>query len=187
MKKIILVLFFILSFSPHFNLRASEENPSTFCDQNTQCTDKMRKIVLEYKSGNKQFSQLINDTPMGFSGSCYHISYLYDSNHEHHGAFIFERSGNDLMTDGVFNFFFNEDPYQQMTSFELKTWFLQSNSQMSLALEKTNQIELQFLGNGSDYHYWFRNNKKNNKLMLIGKQMDTSTSALIFCEMTRRP
>jgi len=173
----LLMLFSLLSFS----VFAFAEDPSTFCDENPYCTDKMNQITSEYKLGNDQFASL----PLSaFSGGCYHLSPLYESSHEHHGAFIFERSQDDLMTDGIFSFFYEQDPFDGVSALEMKAWFQSQNSTMVQTVQRNNQIELQFLGDQSDYHYWFRNNKQQTKLLVIAKQQSSGYSGLIFCEFT---
>ena len=177
----VLIFYFLVLTSHH--LHALDEDPATFCTQNNLCTDKMVEISKDYKNGNINFT---TENLSGFSGSCFHISSLYDSNHEHHGAFIFERSDKDLMADGIFMFFYDTDPFKEMNSIQLKDWFTTNNSQMVKTIQKRKQIEMQFLGDNSDYHYWFRNNKRNNHLALIGKQSNAFYLGFVFCDMTHR-
>ena len=175
------LLMFLFLTALSFSVFAVDENPATFCDENPFCTEKMNLITSEFKLGNNQFASL----PLSaFSGGCFHINSLYDSAHEHHGAFFFERSQNDLMTDGIFSFFYESDPFDGVSALEMKEWFQSQNSKMAKAIEQKNSVELQFLGDQSDYHYWFRNNKEQTKLLVIAKQQSSNHSALIFCEFT---
>ncbi len=159
------------------------EDPSLFCHKNPNCTDKMNKISQNFKKGNVLFAK---ENLIGFSGACFHLSYLYDSLHEHHGAFVFEKNQNDLMADGIFLFFYPSDPFNNMTSQELKDWFIESKSTMVKTNVKASVVELQFLGEGSDYHYWMRSDKSNSKLFVIGKQASNNYDGLLFCELNRR-
>jgi hypothetical protein len=177
--KLLLMLSLIFIFQSAW----AAENPADFCSGNSECTEKMQEISLGYKNGNGQFKK---EDLIRFSGSCYHLSYLYDKNHEHHSAFIFEKNGRDLMADGIFTFFYEEDPFSKMSSLELKNWFINNKSKMVKTIKKFNHVELQFLGPGSDYHYWFRNNQNNSKLYLIGKQLGENYLGLVFCEMNPR-
>jgi hypothetical protein len=179
MKQILLLSLLLTCFQ----VLAQVEDPATFCDENPQCTDRMREITQGYKMGSNQIS---NEQLVGFSGACYHLSSMYDSSHEHHGSFIFERTNEALMADGIFNFFFEADPYQNMSSIELKNWFIQNGSRPSKATESESQVELQYLGDSSDYHYWFRNNKDLSKMYLIAKQASSDYLGFIYCEMNRR-
>lgn len=179
MKQIAFISLLILSLNSY----SEEIDPSLFCDQTYQCTDKMREISTQYKTGNSEFAK---ESLIGLSGACYHISSLYDSDHEHHGAFLFERSSQGLMTTGVFSFFAEQDPYEGMNSVELKEWFIQNNSRFEKAIESSSQVELQFLDVGSDFHYWFRGHKDNNKVFVIGKQLVDDYAGFIFCELNHR-
>ena len=179
MKFYLIISLLIISLG----VMAREENPAKFCNQNPECTQKMIEISNDYQNGNKLFSKEILD---GFSGECFHLSSLYESKHAHHGAFIFEQSGRDLMADGIFTFFYNEDPFIAMNSIELKDWFISQNSHMVKTIKKLNQIEMQFLGDTSDYHYWFRSHPKTGKLLVIGKQASSEYLGFVFCEMEHR-
>lgn len=179
MKNLILLTTLLVSF----NVNSQTADPSQFCMETNQCTKKMQSILDGYKDGNANFSK---ESLTGFSGSCFHLNDLYDSEHEHHGAFTFERDGINLMTTGIFSFFADEDPYQNMSSVELRNWFVENNSNFSKAIEKSDHVELQYLSPRSDYSYWFSENIKNKKFYVIGKQIGEDYLGYIFCEMNRR-
>lgn len=174
------VLLSILFFSLNA-VSQTKDDPALFCDESQQCTGRMREITLNYNLGQKEFSK---ETTVGYSGACYHISSMYDSNHEHHGAFFFERANEIFLATGIFSFFAESDPYQNMNAVELKDWFVKSNSRFSPTIENANEIELQYLGDTSDLHYWFRSHGK--KLYVIAKQGMERYVGYIFCEMNQR-
>ena len=183
MKKIILLVLSLSTSFLSFSAFSQSENPSQFCLETNLCTEKMQTIVEGYTKGDAEFS---SESLIGFSGSCYHLSDLYDSEHEHHGAFLFERTGNELFTAGVFNFFYESDPYQKMTSSELKAWFVQNNSSFDKTSVKADHVELQYLSTESNYSYWFSENKKTHKFYVLGKQIGEDYLGYVFCEMNRR-
>jgi hypothetical protein len=183
MKQIIFISLLALTLSAQAQL---EDDPSTFCAKNgSHCTEKMRSITDQYNAGNSDFTK---EDLIGFSGSCYHISETYDKNHEHHGAFLFARDKNNqtLATTGIFSFFAEQDPYKEMNSVELRDYFVKTNSRFSKAIEKPNQVELQYLSERADLHYWFRTNPQTGKFLLIASQAIETYLGFIFCEMTAR-
>lgn len=117
---------FLLSLLISIFAFAADEDPTQFCQQFAGCTETMHRITNEFSKGDAGFSQR---TLIGYSGACYHVNSIYDANHEHHGAFVFERTSNsEFLANGIFSFFAAEDPYQHMTSPELKEWFIQDHS-----------------------------------------------------------
>ena len=158
-------------------------DPTTICQENAACTPPMLSIVNGYREGNANFAQL---PLVGFSGGCYYISSLYSSEHQHHGAFIFERIREEILTAGEFSFFTSEDPYRSMNSAELKKFFVGNGSRFSNAIQSVGEIELRYITDQSDFHYWFRSNLQKNKLFVIGEQFAAGKSASVFCEMNAR-
>jgi hypothetical protein len=177
MKRYLLSILVVLSFKV-----MAQENPAEFCDDNYFCTAKMRELTDAFVKGNAQFGQ---EPLTAFSGGCYHLSELYNSEHEHHGAFIFEHEGSDLYSKGSFFFFWEQDPFLGMSVPEVKNWFIERNAKPTKTVVTAEQVELQYLGTGSDYHYWFRNNKANDKIIMIAKQKSDSYLGMIFCELNR--
>ncbi len=166
-----------------FTLKGFAADPSTICDENSFCTQPMIEIVSGFKNGGSQFTE----RPLsGFSGGCYYISSLYNSGHQHHGAFIFDRTQSGLFAAGEFSFFTAEDPYQNMNSVELKNWFIKNKSNFTKAIATDKQVELQYMGNQYDLHYWFRSNAEKNKLYVLGQQFSGGQSDSVFCEMSAR-
>lgn len=158
-------------------------DPTTICDDNQSCTPPMLSIVQEYKKGGAAIS---NQTLSGFSGGCYYLSSLYSSEHKHHGAFVFERAGDNLAVTGIFSFFTKDDPYQNMNSIEMKNWLIQNGYPFSQAVESDREVELRFLTDQSDFHYWFRSNSEMNKIFVIGEQFSAGKNTSLFCEMNAR-
>ena len=175
MRITILILF--LS-SPAF-----ASDPSTICDENSSCTHPMQQIVENYKKGNVDFSKF---ELSGFSGSCYYISPIYDSAHEHHGAFLFERNSSVLFATGIFSFFTAVDPYKDMNAVELKKWFVENQSTFTGTTETNDQVELEYMGERSDFHYWFRSNTEKNKLYVLGQQFAAGQNSDVFCDLNAR-
>ncbi len=179
MKTIILFTFAFINFS----LFADESDPSKFCEQSYECTETMSKISAQYENGNSKFS---SEKLIAFSGSCYHISPLYHAETEHHGVFVFERTNKGLMANGSFNFFWGYDQYEDMNASQIKDHFIATGTSFDKTMETGNQVELQYLGDESDYHYWFRSEKANKNMFLIAKQASTDYAGFIFCKMSRR-
>lgn len=177
MKSSLFLILVLLSFTI-----MAQENPEEFCDDNYYCTPKMRELTAIFKKGNSQFSQ---DSLTAFSGGCWHLSDLYNPEFEHHGAFLFERDGSELLARGNFFFFWGQDPLLGMSTAEVKDWFIERNAKATKTTVTSNQVELQFLGTGSDYHYWFRNNQANDKVIMIAKQKTDGSLGMIFCELKR--
>jgi hypothetical protein len=183
MMKLLLASLVITLFSTH--LHAEEINPAGFCNETGMCTKKMISITQTYEKGNADFQK---EALSAFSGACYHLSDLYDPEHEHHGAFVFshdEVKPADLMTTGVFSFFAESDPYAQMSSVELKDWFIKNNSRFDKTIVKADHVELQYLTELSNYTYWFRQDARAKKLILIGKQIGEDSFGYIFCELKK--
>lgn len=176
-QTILLAIFVLLAFNVSAN-----ENPVEFCDGNDYCTPKMHALTEEFKNGNAAFAQ---ESISAFSGGCFHLSELYNSEHEHHGAFVFERKGDDLFSKGSFFFFYEQDPFLGMDVHDMTKWFEERNSASAKTVVSTEQVELQYLGTGSDYHYWFRSSKASDKVIMIAKQKSENYLGLIFCELKR--
>ena len=167
-----------------FALIAKENNPVLFCQETENCTPKMLDITNQYKVGNGKFTKL-NLT--AYSGSCYHISALYDPNHEHHGVFYFQQENNEYLIDGEFGFFYDEDPYKTMSSKEVRQVFLERGSKPMRALKRIDRAELEIkTSKTSDFHYWFRSSANQEKMYLIGVQFSGSEPELVYCDLDNR-
>lgn len=176
-------LFFLMATLIFSNaLLADEINPAELCVETGKCTKKMLAISKAYEKGNAGFQ---NNELSSFSGGCYHLSDLYDPEHEHHGAFVFEKSGADLLTTGIFSFFSESDPYAQMTSVELRDWFVKDHSRFDKTIIKEDHIELQYLTEFTNYTYWFRQDARAKNLLLIAKQIGEDSFGYIFCELKK--
>lgn len=179
MKFILLVL---LNFSLH--AFSQTENPVEFCNDTKACTEKMLQISKDYAAGNSDFAK---EDLIGFSGACYHLASIYNPDHRHHGAFLFERHERDYLATGIFSFFAEEDPFKSLSAPELKDWLLQNQSRFAKTIETETQVELQYLEPKFNLHYWFRSHNENTKLSLIAKQaFGAADTFYIFCEMARR-
>jgi hypothetical protein len=179
--KLFLGLIFILV---SLNIFAKNSNPLDFCHQIGNCTSKMLEITKEYKVGNGKFTK---ENLSAFSGSCYHISPLYDPDHEHHGAFYFENENKEFKIDGIFSFFFEADPYQDLNSEGVKELFLQRGSVPFKAIKKMDHAELWIKSTKpSDFHYWFKTNQDQSKMFLIGMQFSGTDPNFVFCELNNR-
>lgn len=153
------------------------DDPTQFCAQAETCTDRMKQITENYIQGDAAFAK---ENVIATSGACFHLSSMYDGEHEHHGAFLFERIDQDLMTSGIFSFFAPSDPYADMDAKAMKEFFIANKSTSNKTIETPEQIELQFLAEDSDYHYWFRSYQ--GRLFLIGKQASGYNANLLFCD-----
>ena len=161
-----------------------EDQPDQFCSGNSDCSEKMIEIANLYKNGTNTLSQ---QSLIGMSGACYHISSLYDKEHEHHGAFVFERASNGAFeTTGLFSFFAEEDPYKNLNAPQMKEWFIRNNSRFTKAIENSEQVEIRYLTDESDIHYWFRGNNDNNVVTVIGRQFIQDYVGYIFCKFKSR-
>jgi hypothetical protein len=175
MKFIPLLTLLVISL----NVFASFEDPKTFCSETGACTSKMLEITSNYSEGNADFSR---KTPMAMSGACYHLSPTYYPEREHHGGFLFERQGKDLMSTGIFSFFSDTDPYRNMSYDEMKADLAKTSAPFSKTIEKHDQVELQYLTHRSDLHYWFRSSLDGKKVYMISKQAIEEYLGFIFCD-----
>jgi hypothetical protein len=174
----------VLILLTSLHLMAQEHtDPSIFCDEIGFCTQSMLNITKGFKAGDTEFSK---NKLSGFSGSCYYISPFYDQNHEHHGAFLFEKSPKALMATGIFSFFAEQDPYKEMNSVELKQWFINRNSRFSETIVTSNQVELRYLTEESDIHYWFRSSSDGKQIFIISRDVNINYLEFGFCKMDRR-
>jgi hypothetical protein len=159
------------------------EDPSNFCEQSGACTPRMQEISNGYKSGNIEF---IQSDLVGYSGGCFHISPSYHPDHKHYGAFVFKIVAGDVITTGIFDFFPEKDPYENMTSVELDNWFLKIGSRYIPVIQNTEHVELQYTSDVADLHYWFRSNSDQSKIFMIARQAQSEYLGFIYCEMNRR-
>jgi hypothetical protein len=176
-----ILFLFLLLFQ---NLSAGVEiDPSRLCQETRLCTDRMQEISTQFSRGTGSFSMAQLE---GYSGGCYHISPLYNSEHKHYGAFIFERQGTALMTSGVFSFFPEADPYENMSALEIKQWLQRTGFPFYKTKKSHNWIELQLLSPDAEFHYWLSAGIDLKNVYLIGQQISTDYEAYIYCSMQRR-
>jgi hypothetical protein len=156
-------------------------DPSTFCDANADCTQDMKNVVEAYKQGNSSFANL---NLSAYSGDCWHLNFQYDANHTHHGAFAFEKNGKVLMTSGVFSFFWEQDPYANLTAEELKTKLQNMGSPAAINTE-LDPLTLEYLYPETEIVYWFRSSADSKQLTVIGREARLMSANLVFCKMQK--
>ncbi len=157
------------------------EDPAQFCKE-ANCTPKMRKISRKFAAGRNDF---INNSIVGFSGTCFHIHPDYHSNHSHHGAFVFENENDQLLGNGVFSFFSTQDPYENMNSIELRELLTQSSPLTVITVTEKN-VELAYASEQSDIRYYFRTSEDFKELYVIGRNSNVQYISMVFCSMQHR-
>ena len=179
-KNTILIL---VLFVTGFSFRALSEDAATFCDETVECTPVMKNISKKYSAANTDF---VNLKESAYSGACYHINQQYNSKTKHHGAFAFEKSGSQILSGGVFAFFYDEDPYKNLSGHQLNEWLKTNSSAFQAIAVSKAEAKLEYLNPNSNISYWFRSSADKNSLFVIGKDVGDSAINLVFCQMSVR-
>ncbi|QDK43969.1 hypothetical protein DOM22_01730 [Bdellovibrio sp. ZAP7] len=160
-------------------------DPTTICDGSV-CSEPMQNIVDGYSQGVSGFA---NQGLIGYSGKCFHLTSHFDPNYAHHGGFIFEKSENQIAISGMFNFFYSEDPYQDMTAQEMKQRFADNGSKLSPGTETATEVQLAHIYDETDIRYSYRSDVSKKNVFVIGTTSDKSgnVSSAVFCKMLRHP
>ncbi len=177
--KNILLIFSILTGSLLATAQAFED-PATFCDGGDACTRRMKNISAGYNTGTIDFT---SKELAAYSGECVHLNPDYDPEHIHHGAFVFKTKDQQTVTNGVFSFFSETDPYAKLTSVELANRLGDDGSYVPVQVVANTHLEIAFVTAESDIRYWFRSTPGKDKLFLIGRNSGTQYSSLVFCEL----
>ncbi len=160
------------------NLQAAPiEQPENFC-ADTECTSEMLNISQKYATGTTAF---VEKEISGYSGVCYHLNPSYYPEHAHHGAFVFEQSNKQVLTNGIFSFFYASNPFENMSTTELKQYLGNSFDPVSVA---PGQVDLSYISSQANLHYWFRSSPDLKNLYVIGRDLSPSFINLIFCDMS---
>ncbi|MBC7741394.1 MAG: hypothetical protein H7061_04300 [Bdellovibrionaceae bacterium] len=160
---------------------SSPENPGQFCETEN-CTEAMKDISQHYKAGQINF---IKQPLRSYSGNCFHLNPDYDAEHTHHGAFAFKTQGETTTTNGVFSFFSETDPYQNMSAAELANYLGDDKTYAPLRaveIDGEPHFELSFLTVENSIRYWFRSSPDFQRLFLIGQNAGVHYASLVFCE-----
>lgn len=176
-------IFIVLSSLFSTPTHAQGEDPSRFCDV-LDCSKPMHEISQAYRAGNKNFT---NHDLTAYSGACYHISPIYDPNYAHYGVKTFRREGNQLLVNGFFGFFYNEDPYAQNTAAEIEEDLSHRYTPNAGEIHE-DYAALNFYTDTTAINYWYRSSPDESKLYLISRQSGTNPNwyAYYFCRLDKR-
>jgi hypothetical protein len=160
-------------------------DPTTICNGGV-CSEPMTNIVDGYSHGVAGFA---DQSLTGYSGKCFHLSNQFDPNYAHHGGFIFAKNENELGITGAFNFFYNEDPYQDMSAEQMQDYFVKGGSKLSPGKETSTEVQLAHIYDETDIRYSYRSDDSKKNLFVIGSTSDKSgnVQAAVFCKMVRHP
>lgn len=171
-----LVTFTSMAFADE----GSAIDPSQLCDGGG-CSEPMMSIAKSYAEGFADFTQ---KDVSGFSGKCFHLDNMYDPNYAHYGAFTFAHEQNQLVINGMFGFFYNEDPYAGMSASELRSALEKGGSTGSPGIVRPDHVELAYVTPTSEIRYWYRSDKAKGTLFVIGLQASQgATTSLVFCKL----
>ena len=166
--------------SSAFADQGSSVDPSQFCDGGG-CSTPMIAIAKAYGEGFADFAQ---KDISGFSGKCFHLDNIYDPNYAHYGAFTFAHEKNQLFINGMFGFFYEEDPYSGLSAVDLRSALEKNGSKGTAGVVRADHIELAYIEPSSEIRYWYRSDKIKKTLYVIGRQMAAgSTTSLVFCKL----
>ncbi|MDG0816030.1 hypothetical protein [Bdellovibrio svalbardensis] len=162
--------------------QGSAVDPSNFCVENPQCSEPMKNIAKSYGEGFATFTQ---KNVSAFSGKCFHMDPIYDPDHAHFGAFAFESQPSKILINGLFGFFYEGDPFAGMTVGETIAAIREGSAQASEGVLRPDHVELAFKTSATDIRYWFRSDKAQKNLFVIGKQVSANSSSakLVFCKL----
>lgn len=178
MKNIFIFLFFI-----SLNLFAQVENPETFCEDSGLCSEKMIQMTEEFKK-NKSIDFLSTELT-GYSGECYHLSNSDDPEQKQHAAFVFEKRNQSYFADGEFAFFYEENPYLNLTTEEFRKKLLSSEDRFRPIEVQENQAVLGIDFDSADLKYWFRSSEDQKNLNLIGRIATSLSIKYLFCRLEK--
>ncbi|WP_413559601.1 hypothetical protein [Bdellovibrio sp. HCB209] len=158
-------------------------DPTSICNGGV-CSEQMNNIVDGYKEGSARF---LDQSLIGYSGKCFHLSPNYNSGKAHHGGFVFQKDESSLGISGIFSFFYEEDPLADMTSQEMKQHFEERGSKLSPAKQNEDNVELAHIFDETDIRYSYRSDASKKNLFVIGSTSDKggNVSSAVFCKMIR--
>lgn len=166
------------------SLAAHAEDPTEFCSNNPECSLGMISVTENYSHGENLSP---TDDLSGFSGECFHLHPSYKPDHAHHGGYVFEKNGKDLFAVGLFGFFYSEDPFINMTALEMKNQIMSRGSKLTVTQDMNDHRELVYTTPTTEIRYWFRTNKENNAVSVIGRMMSQSAGiqTVVLCNMLK--
>lgn len=160
-------------------------DPTSICNGGV-CSEQMTNIIDGYKEGSGTFT---DQSLVGYSGKCFHLSPHYNPGKAHHGGFIFQKDESSLGASGIFSFFYEEDPLLDMTSEQMKKHFEERGSKLSPATQNGDHVELTHIYEETDIRYSYRSDSSKQNLFVIGSTSDKggNVSSAVFCKMIRHP
>lgn len=125
-----------------------------------------------------------NRIPGMYSGICFHKSPAYDADQAHYGGILIDRSSNRLFFDGRFSFYITQNPYIHLNVHTARKHF-------DKLFHPTHELEIRrsfafidFKGKLTSFRYWFRQDRNNDRLLLVGYFGPRHT---ILCDLERNP
>lgn len=120
-------------------------------------------------------------SPAVFSGVCYHSGYGYDPEHTHYGMIYLT---GDLFFEGMFAFFYDSDPYANLTLADAQAQFPDAQNEKNRVARGELSGIADFSTPDQLWRYWVRSSVDGQTLYVIGMW---GVSHDIFCRMNRHP
>lgn len=157
-------------------LSASPSLPMAPCN-GRDCSTPMLSMVNNFYNGSVITGQL----PVVASGSCYHASVHYSSSKEHYGViYLLNKEGsNDIYFNGSFGFFFDQNPYADITTANAQQKFTEPFKK-SFVTENGNLVA-DYSTQDTLWIHFLRHNSINNRYYLISY---FGVSHMMTCELT---
>lgn len=161
MKLVILALLFTLNLYAESDI---SELPTFICDSG-DCGPAQTKILNNFLKASlvKIKSEKV------YSGECYHLSETTDTNKIQYGVAYFVPQGKDLYWDGVFSFFYETNPFKDLTIKGAQEKFGKVTDNEVNKFTKLR--DYLFINYGDEEHftrYWMRTNKDQSQLYILG-------------------
>jgi hypothetical protein len=162
MKNISLII--LISFFYNLSFALDENVDSEYCSQQYyDCTDAQRETVSRFWQG---ITPTISAIESVYSGTCTMVSSSYDPAHVHFGYIDFRKQGTDYGFHGEFGYFYETNPYSNLTIAEAH----KRQPQDSPYILNFRENDIRIIVNESvQYQYFFRQTSPD-QLVMIGLQ-----------------
>ncbi len=160
-------LFLALCFGFYSSLSSAIEATQPFSETcpYLQCSEPMKRIENQFKL-NQDVELSLGENV--YSGECYHLSSSYDSRTLHYGLIFLSANGEHLRMNGLFGFFYPENPWIHWTPKDARKKF--ENSPSGELEHFGLHSAVNFAKNYPDvvWQYWLSQNPVTKELAVIG-------------------
>lgn len=177
MKLFVLSVVMIFGALSSFAQNQSPKLPGGLCSNPSQpCSPRQLEILKQFETSST--APALPATHSLYQGGCYMLSSIYSADHEHFG-FIYVRSQENSKWDfnGQFGFFYQQNPYKQMTPADAAVKFPEISKNTVQARTDDWLVEIDTKNN---WRYFARQTEEG-KIALIGLW---GIYDAILCEMT---